>query len=316
MQNNWSDYGNGYNTAGYTKTSDGLVVLKGLLKRSGAVVSGETIFTLPVGYRPPFGYNFGVASSSISGRINIMPDGRVIASTSIDAGWASLETISFHSTTSSYSWTNLGMINGWSNRNLIGDADPSFGYTTDGAGRVQIRGALSPGTQTNGTIINSSALPVGLRPALYLHVAVRSGGDGYNTVGVDSTGNILAKGGNAGTALFTMLSYLPTSYSGSWTNYTFQNSWANYGGIYSTGQYTKTSDNMVVLKGLVRTGAPGTVIATLPAGFRPRAIALMDSSCAALWCRIDIRANGEIVAGTGSSSTWTSLDGLTFYAEQ
>lgn len=321
LDNNWTNYAGGFSTAGYTKTSDGLVVLKGLIKRSGAVVSGETIFTLPVGYRPPFGYNFGVGThnattGAVSGRINVMPDGRVIASTGITDVWASLETISFHPTTSPYSWTTLGMINGWSNRNLVGDADPPFSYTTDGAGRVQIRGALSPGTQTDGTIITSPALPVGSRPPLYLHVAVRSGGNGYNTVGVDSSGNIQAKGGSAGTALFTMLSYLPTSYTGTWTNYTFQNSWTNFSGSYSSGQFTKTSDNMVVLKGLVRTGAPGTVIATLPAGFRPSAIALMDSSCANLWCRIDIRPNGEILTGTGTSSTWTSLDGLTFYAEQ
>lgn len=46
----WANYGAGWRNAGYTKSADGMVHLTGLVGRSGT--SGQTIFTLPAGYRP------------------------------------------------------------------------------------------------------------------------------------------------------------------------------------------------------------------------------------------------------------------------
>jgi hypothetical protein len=188
-------------------------------------------------------------------------------------------------------------------------------YTVDGMGRVHTRGSIVPGTFTNGTII--TPLAVALRPAQYNHVAVRSGGVGYNQVGLDATGAIVAKGTSPGTALFPNTIYYPSSYA-SWTALTLQNSWGWYGSIYSTPQYTKSADGVVMLKGLIAAGVTtsGTVIATLPAGYRPAATVLYDGICNNLFCRVDIFANGNIVARTGVSNVWTSLDTIRFVAEQ
>lgn len=317
LQNTWSDYGTPYATAGYTKTSAGLVVLKGLIKRGGAAVSGETLFTLPVGYRPTYAMTFAVDSLDVSTTLTVGIDGTVVPTTNVNAGFLSLETVTFYTSVYSGSWTNLSMLNGYSNRGNTND--PPFSYTLDSAvGRLSVRGALTPGTQTDGTIINTPALAAANRPALYQHIAVRSGGNGYNLVGVDTAGSILAKGGSAGTALFTNFSYLPTAYSGTWTNITMANSWVYYGAPYSTPQYTKTSDGMVTLKGLIRSGTvtSGTVIGTVPANFRPAKSIILDSICAGLFCRIDIDNTGNIIARAGVSATWTSLDGLTYLAEQ
>lgn len=316
LQNSWFNYGDPYATSAYTKTSAGLVVMKGLIKRNGTAVSGETLFTLPVGYRPTHAMVFSVNSVDVGTTLTVNVDGTVVPSTGVAAGFLSLETVVFYPTTYTGTWTNLSMLNSWSNRNLTND--PPFGYSLDSVGRMNVRGALTPGTQTDGTIINTPALAASNRPALYQHISLRSGGNGYNMVGVDTSGSILAKGGSAGSALFTNFSYLPTSYSGTWTNLPMVNGWVTYSGAYASPQYTKTSDGMVTLKGLIRSGTvtSGTIIGTLPAGFRPSKTALIDTICAGLFCRVDIDNAGNIIARAGVSATWTSLDGLTFLAEQ
>ncbi|MCP4710447.1 MAG: hypothetical protein GY869_17630 [Planctomycetes bacterium] len=49
FQNSWINYGSGYNPAQYFKDSMGIVHLRGLVKN---VTLGQTVFTLPAGYRP------------------------------------------------------------------------------------------------------------------------------------------------------------------------------------------------------------------------------------------------------------------------
>lgn len=318
LQNNWTNYSTTYNSAGYTKTSSGLVVLKGLIKRSGTFVSGETLFTLPVGYRPSTIMGFAVASVDASATLLINPDGTVTPTTNVSAGWLSLETVSFQPSTYSGTWTNLTLANSWTNSN--GTNDPLFSYTQDSTGRVLIRGKIVPGTQTDGTDMHSPGLPVGFRPPLYNHIAIRSGGNGHNAVGVDAGGIIEAKGGSGGTAYYNNFQFIPTSYTGTWTSLTLLNSWVNHTpATYSTAQYTKTSDGMVTIKGLIKSGTVtnGTIIATLPAGFRPTKTVLTDTICSGVvFCRLDIDSSGNIIVRAGVSAVWTSMDNITFLAEQ
>jgi len=92
LQNKWVNYGATFNTAAYTLTDDGWVRLRGLVK-SGTF--DLPIFTLPVGYRPPNQYLLPVATNPDTiGRVDIMPDGRVMATTG-NAGWLSLDGLSF-----------------------------------------------------------------------------------------------------------------------------------------------------------------------------------------------------------------------------
>lgn len=51
----------------------------------------------------------------------------------------------------------------------------------------------------------------------------------------------------------------------------FENSWANYGSGYSTAGFMKDPHGMVKLRGVVQSGSSGTVVFTLPAGYRPGA---------------------------------------------
>lgn len=53
----WSDFGAGYGPPQYAKTRDGVVAVRGLVKKAGGSGSG-TICTLPSGFRPPINLVF------------------------------------------------------------------------------------------------------------------------------------------------------------------------------------------------------------------------------------------------------------------
>jgi len=99
-----------------------------------------------------------------------------------------------------------------------------------------------------------------------------------------------------------------------WTDLSLQNGWANYGGSYTTAQFTRSPTGRVFLKGLVRYGTVtnGTVIANLPAGYRPAGRLVYQAATSAnVAGRIDVLANGDVVIVSGSTN-WISLDNISF----
>jgi hypothetical protein len=100
-----------------------------------------------------------------------------------------------------------------------------------------------------------------------------------------------------------------------------QNGWTNYSGDnggYTACRYWKDKNGVVHITGLVRYGttASDTTLFTLPAGYRPRAQEMFHAYTATGGvCRIDVKANGD-VTGSNMSSSFVSLAGITFKAEQ
>ena len=99
-----------------------------------------------------------------------------------------------------------------------------------------------------------------------------------------------------------------------WIAPTLLNGWVNYGGGEEIAGYFKDEFGFVHLKGLIKSGTTtsGTVLFTLPITYRPSknryfAIALDQSSYGV----IVILSSGNVLGGTTSSS-WTSLDGISF----
>jgi hypothetical protein len=83
-----------------------------------------------------------------------------------------------------------------------------------------------------------------------------------------------------------------------------------YGGAY----VTKTSDNWVVCKGLIQAGtvASGTVLFTLPVGFRP-AYALQLSVFVGGPASVNVYTNGQVVLNSApSAGSWLSLCNIAF----
>jgi hypothetical protein len=159
-------------------------------------------------------------------------------------------------------------------------------------------------------------LPANLSTSLYMHIATHASSSGQSLFGVGT--NVQAKGRGTNGYVSLNGSYLPTSATVTWTNIPLQNGWVNYNTASFPGaQYTKASDGVVHLRGLIRAGTMGgnIPIGSLPAGFRPKERTLMYSVNNTEQVRIDITNDGQIIASS-AYNTWLSLDGLSFIPEQ
>lgn len=101
-----------------------------------------------------------------------------------------------------------------------------------------------------------------------------------------------------------------------WISATLLNSWVNFGVPYTTAAYMKDSTGFVHLKGTVKTGAIGTTIFNLPAGYRPGAAELVPVVSNGAFGAIAISTSvaGDVAASLGNTA-YISLDGITFRGE-
>lgn len=104
-----------------------------------------------------------------------------------------------------------------------------------------------------------------------------------------------------------------------WTVATLNTSvgWAQYGGAYAYAAYTKQPNGLVLLRGAVKSGTAGSIIFTLPTGYRPQydaAFASVDGNNN--HCTVVARADGTVVllASTGYTvnTGFVSLDVIRF----
>ena len=113
------------------------------------------------------------------------------------------------------------------------------------------------------------------------------------------------------------LKFIPTNGNYyTWIAPTFGTNWVNYGGSYNTAGYYRDGDGVVHLKGLVTGGSysSSALLFTLPAGFRPVGRCVFSIISNQAHGRLDINTNGNVIPYVGSS--WLSLDGISFKAEQ
>lgn len=320
LLNGWSNYNNGYATVKFTRTSQGVVVLSGLV-RGGA--GQTTIFSLPPGYRPADGslvFNQPVAASSGArgARVDVQPDGTVFFNTGQPAdgwapgGWLSLDGITFIASDAPYTRYGATFANGWTNYPAPW-APPT--WVKDNLGRVHTQGLITGGSTAAGTVMFTMADAV----PQYLNVATYSArGAGHFSV----TGNsVVAKADTNVSSSWTSVNALlySTTAAAIWTALPTQNGWGWYGYSYQTPQYTKAADDIVTLRGLLRGGTAtnGTVIATLPAGYRPSAVEIFDvASTDGNWGRVDVFPNGDVVVRDFINPTWVALESISFIAEQ
>lgn len=315
LKGGWTDYAQGYSTAAYTKTRTGLVMLKGLVRNSGTPAIDTVIGTLPNDYVPSGNLIFGTITGNGGndpGRIDVDPAGNVRFNTG-GPSWISLESVRFVPADSPYTWTAPPLLNGWVN---YGGVYAPAGYTLLSNGRAVTQGLVKSGTLTDGTPIFN--LPASLTPPQYLHLSSRS--VAYAGIGVSaSPSNLHTKGNSSNAYLAVNSTYIPAAMSGvTWTDLSLVNSWLHYGSPFSTPQYTKTSDNIVQLKGLLRAGSTtyDSTIATLPAGFRPKTRILYPvTNYNNVHARVDIYPDGR-VNFLGTSNSWLSIDSISFIAEQ
>ena len=96
-----------------------------------------------------------------------------------------------------------------------------------------------------------------------------------------------------------------------WYDFTFENSWVNYGSTWQTAQYSIDSNGFVHLRGLINDGSTSADITSLPTGFQPVMDELFVVRTSAGTSRVDIKTDGDVYANPGHA-TWTSLSGIIF----
>jgi hypothetical protein len=298
LQNDWENYGGGYNTAQYTKTSTGIVFLKGLI-RYGTATANTVIGTLPAGYRPSAALVYQVTTSAnVTARIDVLVDGTVIIVTG-STNWISLDSIAFLPSTTTNTWTNLPMngAGGWTN---WGGIYAVVRTTTDSIGRIHIQGLAKAGTQTVNTTITT--LPnANQRPPKTLHFPAGGSADSNWWVWYNG-GEIVKRGAQTSSYLGLQAIYYPGA-TGTWNTLTPGSSWLNVGGNYPDLQYTKASDGVVTLRGFIKSGTTtlNTVIATLPVGYRPSGRGVFAVTTNEAFGRVDVDATGAIIVQSVSN---------------
>jgi hypothetical protein len=93
------------------------------------------------------------------------------------------------------------------------------------------------------------------------------------------------------------------------------NNWVNYDtSVFNPAQYRKDGDGVVWLRGLVKGGAAGSIIFSLPLGYRPTNRQLHGvCTSESVMGRVDVYKDGRVQIVNGSS-VWLSLDGIAFRA--
>lgn len=315
LQNGWVPFDTtpgSYSTPAYTKTNANIIALKGVI-RDGNANLDTTIMTLPVGYRPTHRLVFQTESTGQASRIDVLPNGEVRVNRAT-SGWITLDNIRFVSSTATYTWTTYPapFQNGWTNYSAVygGDWAP-FRSTLDSVGRAHLQGLLHGGTNVNPTTMVT--LAAGHQSPEYAHWPASS--TGFNLTAF--AGPLQAKGiSNASDYYSIQAMFYPTT--AGWTTLSLQNSWTVFDSGHSQNRYRKAADGMVTLKGLIKNGNtnPGTVVATLPAGFRPSERLCFAALGGFGHARFDVLPNGQIIISSGAQSVFSSLDGISFMAEQ
>lgn len=323
MSNSWTTY-TGYPTLAYTKTSTGTVMMSGFFMKTAAPVADETMCTLPSGYRPTKRLIFQAAGGGGAARVDVLTTGEVRYETGggPSPSWVSAGNISFLASDVAPigNWTNLTAYpgSGW----VSYDGGTSFAIpavTKDSSGRAWVQGLAKSGITTSGS--GAYTLPTGY-PINTYECLIYPAMTNPNVAGSMSPqgSNITFRYGSNGYWSLQAMYYPDGAIQ--WTTPPLQNGWTAYAaGCWGSAAYVKNADNIVSLKGLIKSGATSGTILTLPVGYRP---ARTDVYCAvnsynagtdghaALW----ILPSGNVDISSGVSSTWLSLSGCNFVAEQ
>lgn len=173
---------------------------------------------------------------------------------------------------------------------------------------------------TGWILVNLSTIEFGIysgtAPAIYFdgvadssfsNIVARSNGTGVPAVLLNNCarikqGPVHATGFNP--AIAYSGTYSETGYilSNGWTSVTFQNSWANVGGLWPTTQY-RLSGNTVWVKVGAQAGTAGSTMWTMPIGFRPQQLVVAPCYIDGQMRWLSFNSDGTVVHPGGGTGT-------------
>ena len=333
LENTWECYSASFPCPSFTRTSAGVVVLRGL----GKLGTGR-LGVLPVGFRPNKRIIFEVMSSPhAQARVDVDTDGSIYWVTDGANPWMEFDNIRFLSSNfdSSLTWTSpvyqcpSGCTTPWSDYNGGTSGYKRVQFTKDSMGRTHMYGIATatapypPATYSNITTVPTS--PTNYQPASGMNdIYPSNAGNNFSNISIYNGYSMFRLAGSSWQT-FALMYHSATS-GVAWQTPTLLNVWGNYSG-YSPASYAKASDKLVTIRGLISGGtvSQGTNIFVLPSGYRPASHLVFltagydsDSSPTQVPARIDVFPTGEvqIVSSNGQiTNQWLSLAGINFYAD-
>jgi len=309
----WGNYGDVWNPAAYSCTASGLVVVEGLVTRSGWS-SSYTIFRIPSPPTQTCALNFGaqrifngVRHDSFTTRNQISRiDVDVAGGLYIVAGntnaWQSLSNIQWSNDVRTSMPFQSG--SGWVN---YADVYSPLEYTCQG-GVVTVSGLVKNGNW--GWCIGF--LPPQCRPRdgdLLFSVNTH---DRNSRVRVRRSDGCVYR--EAGQAAYGWISLSGIVFANAQLNsLSLVNNWVHYGDVWEQA-YFSCVDGLVILSGLIRSGTLQSCVAFLPEGCRPRGDLSFATNHHEYDFRIDIKSSDGCVkhAGGVNEHNWISLSGIVF----
>lgn len=332
LDSGWACYsGATYPCPSYTISDAGVVLLRGLAK-DGA--NGTSIFTLPSVFSPNKQIIFaGINGGTSNARLDVRTNGEVLWTqiSGANSGFVSIDSVRFLSQSDANpSWLTAAYGPSWV---TYGGSYGTPQYVKDSVGRTHVYGLVKSGDPNTGNTIVGVGTS-GYQPAsagIWPNVTYPNADATYQS---NSSGNMTARyiGSTNWMAIASM--YHPSSTPATYTAPSLQNSWINYGSSYQVAGYTKASDGIVSMRGLIKSGTvtSGTIITTLPAGYCPdkrllfttEGIQPANGYADQVVARIDVywdsAANNCKVALLGTSPAvgngWLSLENIHFMQER
>jgi hypothetical protein len=303
--NSWTNFGGAHAVAGFYKTPDGWIRLKGLVS-SGT--STSTMFTLPDGYRPPFNAVFTSVSNNTQCVIQIDTSGNVSKPIGGSNTHASLNGITFPAADwNRTQWLTPAMESAW---NRSSQPNPTVEIFLRDDGWIWVKGIIDGTLNTR-----MFTLPEDSR-VLFDHImaCVDIPAFAFNRVNLSYKG-VLAHAVGAANVNLGGKNWFANRSTADWVAPGFLNSWANLGTTFENAGYYLDHMGVVHLQGNI-TGANNSPIFNLPAGFRPlEQLAHFSIAQGETVGRVDVLANGDVQRALGSNG-YLALTGISFRAEQ
>ncbi len=137
------------------------------------------------------------------------------------------------------------------------------------------------------------------------NLLVGNGTSAPSFIAPGSSGNVLTSNGSSWAS-----SAPPTVADSGWQSPTFVNSWANLGGGWQTAGYRKIG-NVVYLRGVIQSGAAGTVAFNLASGYRPAGTSIYGTRSQGAQSEIYVAGGGDVTIANFAGA-WCSLEGINF----
>lgn len=335
-----TNYGSGWPSPTAIRTSEGIIVVRGLGQKTPVLTNGDIIFNLPEGMRPAGRLLFGGPSTNNSGLalLRVLENGDVtfLSTASGATTFLDVSCIMFPAAdvAPNSAWTAVTLSSGWTNYTSGGY--PAASWWQDAFGRVWLRGMLT-GTSIPSADSQMFQLPEGLAPQMQAHALapslVNNGGVSVhwvaNTPAAPTTTkmNYVYKVGNptgsvgwvslAQSYIFPALT-IPDSY---WRNIAFANGWSAYnvGSTYPVPGVWTAPDGITHVRGLAKGGTAPPVVVTAAMGVGDRPVYNLMTSVTSNNANSRASMNGgaadyAITANTGVAS-WYTFDGIHYFTE-